>query len=151
MRTLLSSLALLTLSCSAALPTAELGEHPKDDYVVVEYPPPPAKVEEPGEAPNDECVWVDGYWQYIGRRWEWRSGEWVRPPSSCRLAPARIAWEEVGAGGPTTNQGTSRELRYRPPRWYPEGQALVNVESACPSPPVCGGSSPAKSAKVPPP
>ena len=135
----LSSFVLLPLlGCGASLSTAELGEHPKDDYVVVEYPPPPAKVEETGEAPSDRCAWVDGHWEYIGRRWEWRAGEWVVPPPLCRLAPARIAWEE-------------RELRYHPPRWYPEGQALVNVESACPFPPVCGGPGQAKSAKVPPP
>jgi hypothetical protein len=119
-------LALLA-ACGPSLPTAELGAHPKDDYVVVEYPPPPAKVEEPPGAPDDDCVWVDGHWEYIGRRWEWRRGEWVRPPSVCRLAPARIAWE-------------GKELRYRPPRWYPEGQALVSIESACPSPPLCGSS-----------
>lgn len=121
------------VACGSSFKTAELGEHPKDDYVVVEYPPPPAKIEQPPEPPDDRCVWVDGHWRYSGRRWEWQSGEWVRPPEACRLAPARIAWE-------------GSELRYSPPRWYPEGQALVNAESACPSPPPCQSS-----AKVPPP
>jgi hypothetical protein len=125
-RRIVSRAVLLLLpGCAPALPTAELGPHPKDDYTVVEYPPPPANVELPGSPPEKGCVWVDGYWQYAGRSWEWRAGEWVKPPAVCRLAPASIRWEE-------------NELRYRAPRWYPEGQALVNADSACPSPPRCG-------------
>ena len=123
-RIALPALLALVSGCSSTLPTAELGPHPKDGYVVVEYPPPPAKIEDPGPPPDEDCVWLDGYWHYAGRSWEWRAGEWVRPPPVCRLAPPQIAWEE-------------QELRYRPPRFYPEGQALVNADSACPFPPRC--------------
>jgi hypothetical protein len=53
--------------------------------VVVEGPPPP-RYGVVGVAPRPGYVWVEGFWDLRGSRWEWAQGHWMRPPR------ARAAW-----------------------------------------------------------
>lgn len=53
--------------------------------VVVEGPPPP-RYGVVGVAPGPGFVWVEGFWDLRGSRWEWAPGHWVRPPR------ARAVW-----------------------------------------------------------
>ena len=43
-------------------------------------PPPPRVVAVRPFAPGPECVWVDGEWYPVGRRYVWHRGYWTRPP-----------------------------------------------------------------------
>jgi WXXGXW repeat (2 copies) len=83
---------------------------PKATPVNVDYPPPPAKIEEiplsehPG---SNACLWRDGYWDWTGRRWEWQGGRAVIPPASCRFAEPKLRW-------------TTESLSFYRPAWYPD-------------------------------
>jgi hypothetical protein len=129
-----SLLLLLALaSCGSRRADAPRGAHPPSDAVAVPFPPPPAKVEELPPQPNERCVWVDGYWDFVDR-WEWQPGEWVVPQPGCRLAPVELRRQ----GG---------QLWHARPRWYPENVSLLGPQSACPRPPACTtslGDSPAR-------
>lgn len=100
-------------ACSAPLPLAPTGDPPTDDvgFMTVEYPPPPAQVEVIVERPGPPCVWVDGHHRWEGRRWAWKPGAWVIPPSNCYYARARMAW--------TATSDSAGVLYYAPPQWYP--------------------------------
>ena len=56
------------------------------DYVPVPFSPraPPVEFVPPKPAPD--AVWVDGSWEWYGRRYGWRFGSWVVPPSNTRHA-----------------------------------------------------------------
>jgi hypothetical protein len=112
------------LACSSTtLRTVPTGPHPSDaESVPVDYPPPPAKVEEVGNSPDPDCAWRDGYWDFIGRQWEWVPGAWVVPPAGCFYAPrVRMGWTPKGV------------LEYGKPRWYRSDRHTT----ACPEPPAC--------------
>ena len=47
--------------------------------VIVQAPPPPRR-EYPGYRPAPDYVWIDGYWVWRGRGYEWVPGRWDRPP-----------------------------------------------------------------------
>jgi hypothetical protein len=101
---------LLAFACGSTLRTPPAGQHPENArQVVVEYPPPPARVERVPADPGDACVWVDGYWEWLGRRWEWQIGNWVVPPPGCQYAAPRLAWIDSARGG---------VLYFTPPGWY---------------------------------
>lgn len=42
--------------------------------------PPPPLVEYQGLAPGPAYVWIDGYWNWGGVRFQWVPGYWVAPP-----------------------------------------------------------------------
>ena len=50
------------------------------EVVVRVGPPRPVHVHAIGVAPGPGYVWVNGYHEYVGGRYIWREGEWVRPP-----------------------------------------------------------------------
>ncbi|MGE3675203.1 MAG: hypothetical protein AB7K71_36380, partial [Polyangiaceae bacterium] len=68
--------AFTLLGCGSDLRRARVGSHPVNgsDPEVVDFPPPPSEVEELPPDPGPPCVWVDGRWEYVGRRWEWHDG-----------------------------------------------------------------------------
>lgn len=105
--------ALLTLvllaACGRPFPVPLTGPHVGDEPVPVPSPPPPGKVEiitkRPPELKNP--VWVDGEWQWTGRRWVWKDGSWqdgsqgdyYAPSTTVRLADGSIvlfkgAWKK---------------------------------------------------------
>ena len=66
------------------------------------YPPPPARVEAIPSPPKDmkDPVWVDGEWQWRGRRWVWQPGQWelpyrdgyYAPPATVRLSDGSLVY-----------------------------------------------------------
>jgi hypothetical protein len=77
--------------------------------VKVDYPPPPAKIEEIRIAHGSAggCVWRDGYWDWTGGRWEWQEGRPVLPVKGCLYADAKLAW-------------SADSLSFYRPAWYPD-------------------------------
>lgn len=127
----LASLLVVSGCGGGGLRTVPTGEHPSDatDLTIVDFPPPPAKVEETGRAPRSECAWQDGHWSWVGRRWEWIDGAWVIPPSGCYYAPAVImVWVSSDRGA---------LLYYGTPRWYRTGGGSGKSKPTCGQPVVC--------------
>jgi len=92
------------------------------EFQEVPYPPPPAQVEETTAelAGRPECRWIDGHYEFRGRKWQWARGDWVIPPAGCSYAPRVLAW------------GADRQLYYTPPRWY-----RADGKTTCQAPPSC--------------
>ena len=110
-------------ACGKSVRTAELVPHPvqRPPGVLVESPPPPAKIEEIPEDPERGCVWVDGQWEWQGRRWEWVPGAWMVPQPDCNYAEPLIVYE----AGILFYAGT----------WYHEGtDAVCEKPMPCPVP-----------------
>lgn len=105
--------ACLALAACGGVPrlvTVPRGEQPaKAQPSHVDYPPPPAKIEEVPLSPKsgNRCVWRDGYWDWTGRRWEWQAGRAVLPPPGCYFAEMKLEW------------GVDSLSFYRP-AWYPD-------------------------------
>jgi hypothetical protein len=97
---IVASLLFELAACSKALPLPQTGPHVGEDPQIVPYPPPPARVEIVQARPEPDAVWVDGEWQWKGRRWIWQPGGWQIPypgayyaPSvTVRLADGQLAW-----------------------------------------------------------
>lgn len=113
------------LVCLAAcggsrLVTVPSGPQPaKAQPVIVDFPPPPAKIEEipiSHQAANG-CVWRDGFWDWTGRRWEWQAGRPVLPPPHCHFAEAKLEW-------------SADSLSFYRPAWYPDA-ALSPAPKTC--------------------
>jgi len=120
-----AGLLLLGLAfCGSTLKTAPLGPHAEyAQQHEVDYPPPPAKVELVPPAPGEQCVWVDGNWEWRGRQWDWQSGKWVVPPPGCHYAAARLSWIDSARGG---------TLYFTPPNWYPDEKVEQSkAKTAC--------------------
>lgn len=126
----LSAGALVLLGGAACGARREPPRPVADDFVAVEYPPPPAQVEEMSEelAGRPECIWQDGHYEWSGRRYRWIAGEWIVPPPGCAYAPAALTWSRTSPA----------RLYYTPPRWYrtdadwlPAGE---NSETSRPAP-----------------
>ena len=68
-------------------------------YYGYRVPPPPRPVEvgAVGYAPGPGYVWIDGFYDLRGDRWEWRRGYWDRPPHP-RAVWSRPYWERHGHG-----------------------------------------------------
>jgi hypothetical protein len=87
--------------CGSELQLAPVGPRPaaaEKDAVQVEYPPPPAQVEQLPGAPGPHCVWVDGQWEPVAAGWEWAPGGWVVPPAACHYAPPAVQWRGAPGG-----------------------------------------------------
>lgn len=91
---------LLGSACGGELERVPVGPLPVEgvELGVVEYPPPPAKVERIPEQPEPECAWLDGHWEFRARRWRWVDGDWVLPPAGCHYVEPFIRW--LPSGGP---------------------------------------------------
>ncbi len=48
--------------------------------VVVRTAPPAAKAEVKPARPGAKAAWVDGHWQWNGKRYVWKTGHWVKNP-----------------------------------------------------------------------
>lgn len=114
-------------ACSSTLRVPPSGSPPTIDpsFKPVDYPPPPARVENVGRDPGAPCVWQDGYWTWSGRRWEWTSGKWVRPPEACYYVEPRLLYPQTEG---------QQVLLYAPPAWFREFNGTV---SPCAEPPRC--------------
>jgi hypothetical protein len=81
------SFVLPFLACVGHLPHPTYVAQYTSALTEVGYPPPPARVEFIPKQPSSDAVWIDGEWQWQGRRWAWRIGRWVVPPKGARFAP----------------------------------------------------------------
>jgi hypothetical protein len=68
-------------ACTGALPVPKTGPHIGDDPIVVPTEPPPGKVQvvPPPPAEMKKPVWIDGEYEWNGRRWVWKAGRWEEP------------------------------------------------------------------------
>ena len=122
----------LCAACGSSTQLAPTGQHPPhvQEFVEVEYPPPPAQIEEIPEAIESapECVWVEGYYAWEERRYAWHPGQWVLPAEGCYYAPPVLAWSRVG----------EPRLYYTPPRWYrADAVGRAGPAALCPVPRTC--------------
>ncbi|HEX6764555.1 MAG TPA: YXWGXW repeat-containing protein [Polyangiaceae bacterium] len=122
----------LLLSCGSSTRLPPTGPHPPNvqEFVEVEYPPPPAQIEEipEGLAGAPDCVWVGGHYAWEDRRWAWHPGQWVTPAEGCYYAPPVAAWSRAG----------EPRLYYTPPRWYRDDAVNRSGAAAlCPVPKTC--------------
>ena|SRR5271157_5577643 len=60
-------------------------------------PPPPVEVGVVGYAPGSGYVWIGGFYDLRGDRWEWSRGYWGRPPHR-HAVWVRPYWEPHGRG-----------------------------------------------------
>jgi hypothetical protein len=100
--TFTGALALVLPACGSSVPVPKTGPHTNEEPVLVPYPPPPARVEVIPSPPKDlkNPVWVDGEWQWKGRRWVWQAGQWelpypdgyYAPPATVRLADGTLVY-----------------------------------------------------------
>ena len=122
--------ALATLSCGSEFRRAKTGGHPQDNAapIIVDFPPPPARVEVVPADPGPPCVWVDGQWNYVARRWRWRDGDWVQPAEGCYYAPPRMVW---------VPQMKTDTLYYLEGRWYRDSGVTCDLPRSC-TPPDAG-------------
>lgn len=103
---LVVSVVLLS-GCSSRLPTPPAALHVGEDFLIVPYPPPVARVERVPPQPYRDTVWIDGGWEWSGRDYAWRDGRWVLPPEpGARYAPA------------TTIRSPNGPLYFHPGQWY---------------------------------
>jgi hypothetical protein len=119
-------------ACGSSTNLAPKGPHPPhvQEFVLVDFPPPPAQVEEIPEslASGPDCVWVDGHYAWEDRRFAWHPGQWVMPAEGCYFAPAVTAWSRT----------REPRLYYTPPRWYREDALGKSGAAAfCPVPRTC--------------
>ncbi|MEI9938038.1 MAG: YXWGXW repeat-containing protein [Pseudomonadota bacterium] len=116
-----AGLSLLAAACGAPrLVTVPTGAQPAAAAPIkVDYPPPPAKIEEIRIAKRSggSCVWRDGYWDWTGGRWEWQDGRAVLPAKGCFFAEAKLRW-------------TTDSLSFYRPAWYPD-PALSPAPKTC--------------------
>jgi hypothetical protein len=121
----------LFAACGASTRLVPEGPHPPhlQEFVTVAYPPPPAEVEEiPQSREDPSCAWMDGHYQWDGRRWSWEAGRWVVPAPGCYYAPPVVAWSKAGED----------RLYYTPPRWYRNDAANLTERTAgCAAPRPC--------------
>jgi hypothetical protein len=114
--------ALLLAACGGSqLVTVPSGPQPVQARAVpVDFPPPPAKVEEIplSHGAKNGCVWRDGFWDWTGRRWEWQPGRAVLTPAGCRFAEPKLEW-------------TTDSLSFYRPAWYPD-PAQTPPPKTCP-------------------
>jgi hypothetical protein len=117
----LAGLSLALAACGGGrLSTVPSGPQPKAAPAVsVDFPPPPAKIEEIALSPHsgNRCVWRDGFWDWTGRRWEWQAGRAVLTPKGCLFAEPKLEW-------------TTDSLSFYRPAWYPD-PAETNPPKAC--------------------
>jgi hypothetical protein len=65
-------------------------------YYTASYgPPPPPRYGTMGYAPGPGYIWVDGYYNLSGGRWNWINGTWLRPPRG-RSVYVRPEWRREG-------------------------------------------------------
>jgi hypothetical protein len=97
-------------------------EQPKKLYAAVPYPPPAAFVELVPEAPDGDAVWIDGSWTWLGVRYVWRRGGWVKPPPGSRYAQWKIAYRTDGT------------IWFAPAGWFDErGRKMLDPDVVVPA------------------
>jgi hypothetical protein len=77
-------------------------------YIIVREAPPPIIVESRPPPPDQGHIWIEGYWNWNGHKYDWQIGRWAAPPHE------RAIW--VAPRYEKHEQG----YRYMPGRWHEE-------------------------------
>lgn len=112
------ALTLSAAACGHSLPRPPSAPQPREGWQRVPYPAPPVLVQGLGPPARPDAVWVDGYWQWQRRTWQWVPGGWVRPEPGAKYA--KPAYARLGDGA----------LVYAPGRWVINGRAKVETPAA---------------------
>ncbi|NUP05226.1 MAG: BcpO-related WXXGXW repeat protein [Polyangiaceae bacterium] len=115
----------MAAGCSAGLPAPPTGPVQKRDMIEVPYPPPPARVEDVPAPKRVGDVWIDGQWDWDGRRWRWQAGAWVSPPPNAYFTP----W--------TTERRDNGRLYFARAAWHHRDGRVLDLfpsMAACPVP-----------------
>ena len=122
--------------CGVSTPLPELGKHQSSTPVVVANRlPETVEVQMLSQRPDDTSVWVDGYWDWNGRRWVWKAGAWVQPVPAGHYAkpeyvmkplPESEVSNEQSDDASRRNRQNVVELQFRPGAWYgPDGGVIA--------------------------
>jgi hypothetical protein len=111
--------------CGSGLRMAPVGGHPANAAppVVVDSPPPSAKIEKVPADPGHGCAWLDGYWEWTSDTWVWTPGAWVLAEEGCHFALPEAVWV------PSAGRGL---LFYLSGQWYRDRDG-----AKCRAPRVC--------------
>jgi len=61
---------------------------------LIEVAPPAPQVEVYGTAPYPDAIWIEGYWEWNGGAYTWRTGHWEKARHGYRWVPH--AWHREG-------------------------------------------------------
>ena len=121
--------------CGSGLRMAPIGGHPANASppVIVDSPPPSAKIEHVPPDPGPACAWLDGHWEWASETWEWTPGAWLAVEEGCHFALPEAVWV------PSEGRGL---LFYLSGQWYRDKDG-----GKCGNPRVCRAA--ASEARVP--
>ncbi len=103
----------LAFGCAPSVPHPPFRPQNSDVLVVVDFGPPPGRVETIPKRPPGASAWVDGEWIRRRGRWYWLVGRWVNTPPGWTYSP----WVTVRAPDGT--------VYYAPSIWKDaEGRAM---------------------------
>ena len=124
--------------CGAKTPLPNKSSHPADEaYVAADRQPETVRVQMLDAAPDDDSVWIDGYWNWAGWRWVWREGRWEKPVAGGHYAEAEYEMKKVATGGTTAESieddtrqtpKTRIELQFRPGHWHDADGGIADAE-----------------------
>jgi hypothetical protein len=113
------------LGCGATTPLPRRGSHgDNEEFLGVSEPPKPVEVQMLPPRPDDQAVWIDGYWHWSGRRWTWRDGLWALPPEQGHYAPPELVRLPVMS----QEEQEGAVLLYRPGNWHLGDGGVQEVE-----------------------
>lgn len=128
-----ASLVAQAAGCGPLTPVPPLGPHAEqgDSFLQVPRMPGPVRMEKLEPAPRDGAVWIDGYWNWSGRRWVWRPGVWALRPTGAYYAAPEIVRLPVPVYAHTGKdrhlRGYDMALLYRPGHWHLPDGSIVPV------------------------
>jgi len=85
-------------------------DQPQPQYVIVREAPPPIIVERRPPLPGQGYIWIEGYWNWNGHKYDWQRGRWAVPPH------ARSVWVAP------RYEKHEKGYRYMPGQWREEPQ-----------------------------
>lgn len=110
----LLAVASVLTACVVAPPVPVQGPGYEPAYGPWTYQsPPPPQVEYRGLAPGPTSIWIDGYWNWGGVRFQWVPGYWVAPPPGRVWVPP--VWHRDGDRW--RSEGGRWEQHAVPPAW----------------------------------
>jgi len=129
------------IGCSSALPRPKTADHPNTEtrIIVASKPTEPVQVDLVGTRPSATAVWIDGQWEWRGRRWVWIAGNWQEPPSNSYYAPSILVQWPIPVFGEATSQDAAPELvgfgtvlLHLPGHWHRNDGTIVGAEKKSP-------------------
>lgn len=87
---------MVALACGSKVDVPQYTGQPTEALAPVPYPPPPARAENIPDSPSKGAVWIDGEWVWQTRRYAWRKGRWIMPPSGAKFAPWTTVRDKTG-------------------------------------------------------